>query len=69
MGPRSGVTGVSPVGSIGHHDRVDDDDLLEPDEGAPICPACGVTALPGEGDGFVCENPDCDAFGERVPAR
>ncbi len=38
---------------------------------APICPVCGVTALPAEaGPGaeltFVCENPDCDAFGEEV---
>ena len=42
------------------------DDLLEPDEGAPICPTCGVTALPGEAGNFVCENPDCPAFGEPV---
>ena len=45
-----------------------DDDL---DSGAPICPACGVTALPSEAAGavdssFVCENPDCDAFGEPI---
>ncbi len=38
---------------------------------APICPYCGVTALPAEtssddGQRFVCENPDCDAFGEVV---
>lgn len=38
---------------------------------APICPWCGVTALPAElsnviDTGFVCENPDCDAFGEPV---
>ena len=38
---------------------------------APICPSCGVTALPAElsnvlDSGFVCENPDCDAFGEPV---
>lgn len=38
---------------------------------APICPSCGVTALPAElsnvlDSRFVCENPDCDAFGERV---
>lgn len=36
---------------------------------APIC-ACGVTALPAEtavGRGpFVCENPDCEAFGSVV---
>jgi hypothetical protein len=42
------------------------------DEGrAPICPSCGVTALPAETSdvvdpGFVCENPDCDAFGDTV---
>ena len=42
------------------------------DEGrAPICPACGVTALPAElanvvDPGFVCDNADCDAFGEPV---
>lgn len=38
---------------------------------APICPVCGVTALPAEtrpvpDTSFVCENPDCDAFGETV---
>ena len=38
---------------------------------APICPFCGVTALPSEsgswGDAeFVCENPDCEAFGEVI---
>lgn len=38
---------------------------------APICPACGVTALPAETSNvldatFVCENPDCDAFGSPV---
>lgn len=38
---------------------------------APICPACGVTALPAETSNvidaaFVCENPDCDAYGETV---
>ncbi|MCD9625463.1 hypothetical protein [Rhabdothermincola salaria] len=43
-----------------------DDDLLEPDGGAPICPACGVTALPDEHGGFVCENPDCEAYGDEV---
>jgi len=39
-------------------------DLFEPDDGAPICGACGVTALPDERGGFVCENPGCEAFGE-----
>jgi hypothetical protein len=38
---------------------------------APICPSCGVTALPAETSNvidatFICENPDCEAFGERV---
>jgi len=38
---------------------------------APICPYCGVTALPSESDSsndraFVCENPDCEAFGEVI---
>ena len=44
------------------------------DEGvdrAPICPACGVTALPADtanvlDTAFVCENPDCEAYGEVV---
>lgn len=44
------------------------------DEGrAPICPFCGVTALPAEtanvlDTAFVCDNADCDAFGETVPS-
>jgi hypothetical protein len=38
---------------------------------APICPYCGVTALPSESGfsidaEFVCENPDCEAFGEVI---
>lgn len=35
---------------------------------APICPYCGVTALPAESgeSAFVCENADCDAYGEVV---
>jgi hypothetical protein len=38
---------------------------------APICAECGVTALPAEtanvlDSGFICENPDCEAFGEAV---
>jgi hypothetical protein len=53
----------------------DDDGVREGDdadiERAPICPSCGVTALPAEtsnviDSGFVCENPDCDAFGDAV---
>lgn len=48
-------------------DLVDEADI----ERAPICPACGVTALPAESPnptptGYVCENPDCEAFGEVV---
>jgi hypothetical protein len=44
------------------------------DEGrAPICPFCGVTALPGDpghvlDPSFICENPDCEAFGEVIEA-
>ena len=43
----------------------------QPDDRAPICGACGVTALPGDQAGaseaaFVCENPDCEAYGEAV---
>jgi hypothetical protein len=43
-----------------------------PDEArAPICPYCGVTALPAElshvlDTDFLCDNADCDAYGERV---
>jgi len=38
---------------------------------APICPQCGVTALAADiatviDSRFVCENPDCDAFGDLV---
>ena len=42
------------------------------DEGrAPICPYCGVTALPAEtsnviDSGFVCDNAECEAYGEPV---
>jgi hypothetical protein len=44
----------------------------DPDEGrAPICPYCGVTALPAElshvlDTSFICDNADCDAYGEPV---
>lgn len=47
-------------------------DAGEEDEGrAPICPACGVTALPAElanviDSGFVCDNAGCEAYGEPV---
>lgn len=37
---------------------------------APICPTCGVTALPGSALGlavdFACDNPDCEAAGQRI---
>jgi hypothetical protein len=50
-------------------DGFDDD---EREDRAPICPACGVTALPAETSNvldtaFVCDNPDCESFGEVVP--
>jgi hypothetical protein len=40
---------------------------------APICPFCGVTALPADAGlvldpRFICENPDCEAFGEAIEA-
>jgi len=40
-------------------------------ERAPICPECGVTALVADelgaaGAVYVCENPDCEQFGEAV---
>jgi len=44
----------------------------DPDEDrAPICPYCGVTTLPAElshvlDTDFFCDNPDCDAYGERI---
>lgn len=38
---------------------------------APICPYCGVTALPGDLANvidvhFVCDNADCEAYAEVV---
>jgi hypothetical protein len=38
---------------------------------APICPYCGVTALPADtanviDSAFVCDNAECDAFGDVV---
>lgn len=43
-------------------DDIDDDDV------SPICPHCGVSALPPEamGEPSMCENPDCSAFGEPI---
>ena len=48
-----------------------DDEGADEEDRAPICPACGVTALPRETSNvldatFVCENPDCEAFGDEV---
>jgi hypothetical protein len=53
---------------VGDDDEEDDD---EDENRAPICPFCGVTALPAElshviDSGFVCDNTDCDAYGEPV---
>jgi len=61
---------VRHVGPGGHHRGVSDWDDAEVDR-APICPHCGVTALPLEpanviDSQFVCENPDCEAFREPV---
>ncbi|MFK8022616.1 MAG: hypothetical protein AB8G26_01525 [Ilumatobacter sp.] len=41
-------------------DDIGDDDV------SPICPACGVSALPPEaaGEPPMCENPNCSMFGE-----
>ena len=52
----------------------DDDELedeADEENRAPICPFCGVTALPAElshvvDSGFICDNTDCDAYGEPV---
>lgn len=47
-----------------------DEEHTSAGRGAPICPGCGVTALPGSAVGvtadFVCDNADCEAFGEPV---
>ena len=47
------------------------DDPATSDDRAPLCPWCGVTALPADASHvveteFMCENPDCEAFGELV---
>jgi hypothetical protein len=39
----------------------------------PICPHCGVTALPADlsnviDSGFVCDKAECDGFGEVIPS-
>ena len=42
-------------------------DELDGDD-SPICGSCGVSALPPEqpGEPSLCENADCDAFGEPI---
>ena len=47
----------------------DDEDASADVDRAPICPYCGVTMLAADAafvvdPRFVCENPDCDAFGD-----
>ena len=43
-------------------DETDDADV------SPICPACGVSALPPEapGEPSMCENANCSGFGEPI---
>lgn len=60
-------------GDFGEDDPGGRDDSLG-DTGvgrAPICGACGVTALPAHGSnvidaGFLCDNEGCDAYGEPI---
>ena len=62
--------------SAGDDDEDDDGgdrpDGSERDVGrAPICPDCGVTALPADTSNvldptFVCDNAECEAFGQPV---
>ena len=42
------------------------DEIEDDGDDSPICPSCGVSALPPEtpGEPSICENPDCVAFGE-----
>lgn len=51
-------------------DEPDEEGAARQERRAPICSACGVTALPGSAVGvdhdFVCDNADCEAFGERI---
>ena len=47
------------------------DDASDEEGRAPICPYCGVTTLPAElshvlDTDFVCDNADCEAYGERI---
>ena len=50
---------------------MNDTDDQDDDGRAPICPYCGVTSLPAEissvlDPAFVCNNEDCDAFGDEI---
>jgi len=75
----AGATAPQGLGRIALGSRPDrcpadhDDPSVSDDDRAPICPFCGVTALPGD-EGhvvdprFVCENPDRVASGEIIPA-
>jgi hypothetical protein len=52
------------------HDGYGFDDDADIDR-APICPSCGVTALPEHlsnvvDSEFVCDNEGCDAYGEQL---
>ena len=68
--PHRGAQG--PAQPPGHADGTVAGAVSGADVGrAPICPFCGVTALPSESVSwadpeFVCENPDCEAFGEPI---
>lgn len=44
------------------------DEVDDGDDVSPICATCGVSALLPEvpGDASICENADCDAFGEAI---
>jgi hypothetical protein len=62
---------MCPPAAPGRDHRVVTDDRAADVDRAPICPHCGVTALPADRSNvidtrFVCENPDCEAFGEEI---
>jgi len=57
------------LGDDGFFERFGDDDV--DGDRAPICRNCGVTALPAHlsnviDSSFVCDNEDCDAYGQPV---
>lgn len=42
-------------------------DAIDGEDPSPICPHCGVSAIPPEpGSGFVCENADCASYGDEI---